>query len=254
MREAFDAVFAALAQSRVVSRALAHAGGSAYPADAEPHSLVTRAELDSIWDALELPPDGLLADLGCGPGGPGLFIARAARVRLIGIDPSPLVIGEAAARAAAWGLGDRAAFRIGHFERTGLDDASVDGAMSVDALWLAASHAAAAQEIARIVAPSARFVATTWEGRSLPPDMPQPPPSVADVLRGAGLDVLLVSETPGWRARQESFYDWIRAHESQVRAELPLEAAAELLSQATTMPAYLSRLRRVLVVAQRPPS
>jgi SAM-dependent methyltransferase len=252
MREAFDAVFAALAQSRVVAQALQHACGSAYPADAEPHSLVTRGELDQIWDALELGPDQLLADLGCGPGGPGLFIARAARARLIGIDPSPIAIGEAAARAMAWGLGERASFRTGHLERTGLEDSSVDGAMSVDALWHAASHQAAAQEIARILCAGARFVATTWEGKSLPPDLPQPPRSIADVLRGAGLEVVLVSETPGWRARQETFYAWIQAHEEEVRAELPQDAAADLLSQAATMPAYLSRLRRVLVVAERP--
>ena len=251
MREAFDAVFAALAQSRVVARALEHAGGSAFPADAEPHSLVTRAELDQMWAALELEPDELLADLGCGPGGPGLFIARASRARLIGIDPSPFAIGEAAARAAAWDLADRASFRTGRLERTGLEDASVDGAMSVDALWLAASHTAAAEEIARILVPSARLVATTWEGK-LPPDLPQPPRSVADILRGAGLDVVSVSETPGWRSRQETFYAWIRSHESEVRAELPEDAAADLLSQATTMPAYLSRLRRLLVVAAKP--
>src|SRR5438034_3557614 len=134
MREAFDAVFAALAQSRVVAQAFQHACGSAYPADAEPHSLVTRGELDRIWEELELEPDELLADLGCGAGGPGLFIARASRARLIGIDPSPVAIGEAAARAAAWGLGERSSFRTGRLERTGLEPASVDGAMSVDAL------------------------------------------------------------------------------------------------------------------------
>jgi SAM-dependent methyltransferase len=252
MREAFDAVFAALAESRLVARALAHAAGNEYPADAEPLSLVTRAELDAIWEALALEPDGLLADLGCGTGGPGLFVARAARARLVGIDISPVAVGEAAARAAAWGLGERASFRTGMLERTGLEDASVDGVMSVDSLWLASSHDLAAQEIARILFPGGRLVATTWEGRALPPDLPQPPRSAADVLRGAGLDVLHVSETRGWRARQQSFYDWLIAHESQLRAELPAAAAANLLSQAEAMPAFLGRLRRVLVVAQRP--
>lgn len=252
MREAFDAVFAALAQSRVVAQAIAHACGSAYPADAEPHTLVTRGELDQIWEALALEPDELLADLGCGPGGPGLFVARGARARLIGVDPSPVAVGEAAARAMAWGLADRASFRTGHLERTGLEDGSVDGAMSIDALWHAPSHSAVAEEVARILCPSARFVITTWEGKSLPPDMPQPPRSVADVLRSAGLDVVLVSETPGWRARQEAFYAWIGSHEEEVRAELPEDAALDLLSRAATMPAYLSRLRRVLVVAERP--
>jgi cyclopropane fatty-acyl-phospholipid synthase-like methyltransferase len=84
--------------------------------------------------ALRLRRDARLVDLGCGRGGPGLWLARALSVRLTGIDFSAAAVEIAAQRAGDYLAPDRAEFRQGTFERTGLPDRYADGLLSVDAL------------------------------------------------------------------------------------------------------------------------
>jgi ubiquinone/menaquinone biosynthesis C-methylase UbiE len=135
------------------------------------------------------------ADLGCGTGGPGLWIARATGAALIGIDLSPVAVEHARQRSVRWGLADRAQFQVGDLQATGVNTVSLDGAMSVDTLHFAPQKAAALAEIARILRPGARVVRTTWDFTGTPPDRP---PQVADrqpVLTDAGL-VEAYEETP----------------------------------------------------------
>ena len=69
---------------------------------------------------------------------PGLWIARQARISLVGVDFSPIAVEQAALRAAAFGLAGQARFVIGDLSRTGLPDTSVDAAVSIDAFHFAA--------------------------------------------------------------------------------------------------------------------
>ena len=49
--------------------------GDDYPAEAEPHSFVTKTDLARIVDLLAIGSGNTLVDLGCGRGGPGLWLA-----------------------------------------------------------------------------------------------------------------------------------------------------------------------------------
>ena len=57
-------------------RTFSEAYGEDYPVEAEPHSFVTKTDLARIVHLLAIGPGNVLADLGCGRGGPGLWLAR----------------------------------------------------------------------------------------------------------------------------------------------------------------------------------
>ncbi len=54
------------------------------PSEIEPFSFVSLARLRQVARALDLSPGQRLVDLGCGRGGPGLWLARAADAALTG--------------------------------------------------------------------------------------------------------------------------------------------------------------------------
>src|SRR3954454_19968092 len=68
----------------------------------EPGSAGGLVELES---ALRLPAEGLLVDLACGRGGPGMWIARAAGARLVGVDFSGVAVSLACTRREVMGFG-----------------------------------------------------------------------------------------------------------------------------------------------------
>ena len=88
------------------------------PPEIEPTSFVTLGLLRHVAQALDLSPGQTLVDLACGRGGPGLWLAREADVSLVGVDFSPVAVGQATHRAALFGLADRARFVIGDLTHT----------------------------------------------------------------------------------------------------------------------------------------
>jgi hypothetical protein len=58
------------------------------PPEVGPSNMVPLAGLHEITAALALSPDGVLADLACGRGGPGMWLAREVGARLLGVDVS----------------------------------------------------------------------------------------------------------------------------------------------------------------------
>ena len=85
--------------------------GPDLPAEVEPSSSCSWWTLGYAVSRLRLAPDDLLVDLGCGRAGPSLWLARALRTRLIGIDLSEPGIALAAQRASAFVPEGRAEFR-----------------------------------------------------------------------------------------------------------------------------------------------
>jgi hypothetical protein len=67
----FGEVFAE-PDSAVHARVLAEVFGEEYPAEADPYSFTSRREFARIAHEVRLAPGGLLLDVGCGRGGPGL--------------------------------------------------------------------------------------------------------------------------------------------------------------------------------------
>src|SRR5215207_889899 len=82
--------------------------GDDYPVEADPRSYVTLTELRAIARDLHVGPGQSIADLGCGQGGPSLWVARETGAALVGLDLSSVGIARAEQRASELGLGARA--------------------------------------------------------------------------------------------------------------------------------------------------
>jgi ubiquinone/menaquinone biosynthesis C-methylase UbiE len=132
------------------------------PPEVEPFSFVSAGLLRHVAQALGLSPGQTLVDLGCGRGGPGLWLARETDASLVGVDFSRVAVSHAAHRADAFGLAGRARFVAGDLTRTGLPGRSADAAVSIDAFHFAADPAAAAVEACRVLRPGGRLVLTNW--------------------------------------------------------------------------------------------
>ena len=158
--EDYDAAHAAVRGSALMRRLWSEAFGDEYPAEVAPFSSCTWWLLGHLVAALRLQPGGRLVDLGCGGGGPGLWLARALSANLIGIDFSRIAVELATARAPEFVGPGRAEFRQATFDRTGLPEAGVNGVVSVDALPFAADRVAALAEARRIMVPGARLALT----------------------------------------------------------------------------------------------
>ncbi|MFK4222130.1 ATP-grasp domain-containing protein [Streptomyces sp. NPDC019890] len=161
----FDALFRGEARSGGFSR-VSRIVDPALPPEIEPFSFLSTDLLNHIATALRLEEGEVLADLGCGRGGPGLWLARAAHASLVGIDFSPVAVAQARQRTAALGMAGKAHFVVNDLTATGLPDASVSAAVSIDALQYADDRAAAADEARRILRRGGRLVVTGWHPAS----------------------------------------------------------------------------------------
>jgi len=255
-------------RSTTVEAIYRSAFGADYPAAAQPSAFYSATTLRMVAGALDLRPGRVLADLGCGHGGPGLWAAQQTGATLIGIDLSPAGIELARRRAAQLGLADRARFTAGDLTATGLPDASCDAVMSLDVLPFVPGKAAAVREVARILRPGGRFAFTAWEQLTHPAtgddDDPQRQ-ALAATFRGhfllqsaqvnyrqlteqARLTVETYQEPPGWRHQQQALAEGIIAAESDITADM----GAHYPAMARVFLANLPNVRYILAVAHRP--
>ena len=225
--------------------------GEEYPDGLDPHSYISRTELARMTDEVRLDAGEVIVDVGCGRGGPGLWVAAHTGARLVGVDIAETALVAASARADSLGLAERAEFRIGAFEQLPLDDAAADAVMSVDAMLFTPDKAAAAVELARVLRPGGRLVFTSWDYSHQPVGRP---PQVSDhrpVLTAAGFRVLAYDETEDWRDRQTRIGDGLLARADELAASAGVderEMRAALEEMQATMAAMI---RRVFVVAER---
>lgn len=171
-------------------------------------SLLSWAGLAEVTAELRLRPGGTLVDLACGRGGYGLEIARRTDARLVGVDFSAEAIRQARAHAAE--LGRTAEFMIGDLTETGLNAASVDAVVCVDAIQFADPPAAAYAELARILVPGGRAVLTTWEAAGGPSTGVPERLGRVDLRAGleqAGFTEIEVVERPEWRAAERAMWE-----------------------------------------------
>jgi SAM-dependent methyltransferase len=244
--EVFDRVFALAASSPGIARLWARAYPD-LPSEVEPLSFVSSDLLRHVARALCLSRGQDLTDLGCGRGGPGLWLARELDVGLTGVDFSPVAVEAAARRAARFGRASVARFKVGELSATGLPPASADAVVCVDAFQFAADPGQAAAEVLRILRPGGRFVLTGWQPAAagdtrLPPRLRI---DWAPVLREAGLaDVRVAARTT-----------WHEAYTRVFRTALELgdpgddTALAELQDEAREQLPTADLVRRVVVTA-----
>lgn len=201
-------------------------------------SFLRLAELRALCDGLRLADNCVLVDFACGAGGPGLWAAQSYGTRLIGIDVSAVAVERAADNAAGLGLAALASFRQGSFERTGLDQASADAAMSVDALQYAPNKARALAEMARVLRLGGilGFVAFELDAdrvNGLPIWNDDPVSDYRPLLEQAGFELLEYRQLPGWRDQLTAAFDAIIAERDVLTAELGGSAAEALVLEAS---------------------
>jgi methylase of polypeptide subunit release factors len=83
------------------------------PPEIEPYSFLSVDLLGHLADALAPSPGMTLVDLGCGRGGPALWLARSHGAVLVGMDFSAVAVQQATERTALFGLADQARFVVG---------------------------------------------------------------------------------------------------------------------------------------------
>jgi ubiquinone/menaquinone biosynthesis C-methylase UbiE len=232
------------------------AEGFDFPEDFGHISFVTLPQLRRIADELRLGPGATLVDLGCGRGGPALWVARETGAHLMGVDFSTVAIEQASARAAELGLADQAAFVVGTFADTGLGPESADGAMSEDALQYAPDKRAAAAEAARILRPGARMVFTAFElepsrAAGLPVFGADPVADYRPLLSEAGFTVEAYEEVPGWPEPMTATYSALLSASGALTEEMGQTAAVALLTELSLTLQQQPYRRRVLVAATK---
>ena len=202
MRDAgyFDRWYADMAASSTRDAIWARALG--LPPELRSTSMLPWAGIAAVVEALCLPRDGRLVDLGCGRGGYGIEVARRAGARLTGVDFSEVALAQARLSSARVLPEGRAEFRAGTLVATGLPDDAADGLMCVDAVQFGDPPLAALVESRRVLAPGGRVAVTCWELAG-PPDDRVPARLHAVHLRRdlteAGFTDVLVQERPDWR-------------------------------------------------------
>jgi ubiquinone/menaquinone biosynthesis C-methylase UbiE len=159
--------------------------------------------LRELADDLAVPEGGLLIDVACGRGGPGMWVAQRAHARLIGVDFSAEAVAQATTRRALFGLEAQAMFQVGNLEATGLTVDSADAVMCIDAFQFADDGVAAASELRRLLRPGGRIALTSWEARdnadeSIPERLRRT--DLAGSLSGAGFREVAVVERDDWHA------------------------------------------------------
>ena len=237
LKAGYDAVHEAMPGSPTL-RALwrEHAAGSDFPDEFYHISFVTLAQLRWMTGELQAGPGSTIADVGCGTGGPALWIARATGASVVGVDFSSAAVAQATARASQLGLSDRAWFLSGTFDQTGLETASVDAIASEDALQYTPDKRAAFAEFARILRPGGRLAFTAFEldperARGLPVLGVDPAPDYRPLLEGAGFAVDSYEGVPGWSETLRNAYQALLDARPVLAQEMGEPATAALCAE-----------------------
>jgi len=255
--EGYDAMYDALPRGETFNRLWrTHAYGGDFPEEFAHIGFLTMPEAQRMRELLQIPIGGVLVDLACGAGGPGLWMARESTSSLIGVDPAAAGLAVSRRRADAVGLADRARFEQGTFEQTGLPDAVADAVMSVEALQYAPDKRAAFAEISRLLRPGARVAVICFEVdpakvAGIPVLGVDPIPDYRPLLEAAGLTVEAYEETPGWEDRVYATFQSLVDDSEQLTAEMGERAASGTLAEAMLTVAMKPYPQRVLAVASR---
>ncbi len=237
----YDSVLARLGDCPTLRSIYKDVYGAEYPAEADPFGFVTVSELGAITRILAESAVTNLLDVGCGRGGPGLWIARELGVSLVGIDIVPAAVAAASERAANSSV-PRASFHTASATDTGLPDASFDGIVSIDVVWMILDKRAVFHELSRVLRPGGRLVFTTWEPAHLDYSWYLKPAGFADIEKQ-------IVQRSG--EQQIKVFESILKNKAAITAELGARAAGVLFDEATETPAMLGKAPRMLVTANR---
>jgi SAM-dependent methyltransferase len=217
--------------------------GDGLPSEVEPFSFVPLDGLESLATLLDVRRGQLLVDLGCGRGGPGLWLARRVGAGLIGVDGSGVALADARQRLRLFPGVSPARFEVADVACTGLPDACADAVVSIDVLQLLDDQAAMIYEAARLVRPGGRVVLTSWEGWGAAPG--RFPRDIGRLVEHAGMRVEAVTEQPEWLRRQ------LRIYEQAALDSGDDAALRDLAEEGRRWQRWSGQTRRVVVAARR---
>ena len=208
------------------------AWGEQYPVEVAPFSSCTYQLLQQLEQQLELEPDQVLVDLGCGVGGVGLWLTRKNAVQLIGIDRCDDAIAIAKTRAIEWELSSQASFVVGDFCNTGLASASADAVFSIDAFTAAEDIERALAEVRRILKPKGKFVFTAREPSANGRHFQTIGSDWDRGLEKYGFeDIGIINRTTVSELWKSLYSQWLK-NESGLRGELRTETVDALVAEA----------------------
>jgi ubiquinone/menaquinone biosynthesis C-methylase UbiE len=171
-------------------------------------------------DLLEIAPGERVLDVGCGTG----VVARAAAARVaptgrvVGVDPSPTMLGIAREVAGRGELLDRIDFRVGDARALPVDDASFDVVLAITALSHTTDAEQAIPELLRAARPGGRVGVF-----DIDPDswvIAHPDRALTRRIGAAATDVI----TDGWLARRlPGLLEAAGLEQVRVRAFTPVE-------------------------------
>lgn len=219
--QAFDAFYTAYARSKTLQAIFRDACEMGeLPEEIAPYSFISASDLNRICGLLSLAAGERLADLGCGAGGIGLWLARQTGARLSGVDISAAAVALAMKKAARLGLNNLSEFAIGSFENSGFQPQSFDAVVSIDALWLAPDQRRALDEAARILRPGARLVFTSWEQHIPMPFVKDPVKDYRPLLGSAGFEISLYEYLPHSEPLMMAIYERVRSAQTTLIQEM----------------------------------
>jgi SAM-dependent methyltransferase len=246
VRDVFNNVYRGQSRSETFREILREVLGDEYAEEADPTGFLSMTDLKNLAHYVAVGKDDTFADVACGRGGAGLWVARETGARLVGIDISEVAVEEARKRIAHFGLEGRAHFQFGDFAATRCASESFDGVISVDALYLVADKTGSIEEMARILRPGARFVCTTWEL-----DERFHVSDYRPLMEKAGFEVEHYEMTPDWEERQRGVHERVLARQEELTHEMGEEAARFWILGAKIELPLLAKMRRVLAVGRK---
>ncbi len=247
----WDNMYAGIEKSKMFLRIYRDVYGDDYAEGVEQLGPVTKTDLIRIAHFLSINSGKTFIDLGCGRGGPGLWVARETGADLIGIDLSPIGVEQAKRRVSDFGLEGHARFFVADFCATGLQDKSCDGAISIDTLFFVPNQTAAVSEVARILRSGARFVFTTVE--KLDKDTLTDRELYGDnrlLLLDSGFVVEEYHEMLDWGRYRAVLERWL-AEQATLIKEMGDTAARLFINAAKEVPGTLATLRRLFIVCRK---
>ncbi len=152
-------------------------------------------------------------------------------------------------------MSERATFTQGTFEATGLESASADATMSVDALQYVPDKSKSLAEVARVLRQGGHFAFVAFEldpervaGLGLWDDAV---PDYRPLLESAGFEVGRYGQIPNWAERVTAGFGAVLQQQNMLEAELGEAAAAALLIEAAVTTEIRPYCGHVLAVATR---
>ena len=220
--------------------------GDDYPEEANPDSFVTSTDLLTIAENLNVGSGKTIIDLGCGRGGPGLWIACETGANYIGIDLSENAIKEATHRSVDFKIEGTFKFQVGNICSLNFPENSFDGALSIDVISFIPDPLAAIKEVARILRPKAFFAFTSWEN-----NRSRRFREFRSHLRDAGFEIKVYHETPNWKQRQREVYQKTLELKNVLKKDMGRDAALAYITEARQILPVLDDLRRILAVSMK---